>query len=305
MLRSRARLGIGCKGEQLKLKPTTLRFESFEAQASGSVVLNRRFDLRAEVRSTDANTGTASQDPLKLQINGPWGEPKWSVDGQIQLPEAMGLKTALTLDGQWRTPWLQPQQRAVLLDRLRFSAPGLRFGLAGTIGSDLDVRSTELQIDPQFWSAVPSLQAGLGPTAPILGSVDVSGALSSPDFRLKLGQAANPLLENWSFQTRWSAKDAALVLDHFTSPVLRAEARLPLELEQGGVQTGELQSGFELKPLQLSRFTPLIGTPLDGHVAARGRVTGPLSALPDITLMLVNPLRGLAGSRTLARQDQW
>lgn len=205
----------------------------------------------------------------------------------------MGLNTALTLDGQWRTPWMQPQQRAVLVERLQLSAPGLRLGLAGRIGSNLDLRSTELQIDPRFWSAVPSLQSGLGQIAPILGSLDASGALASPDLTLKLGQSVNPLLERWSFQTRWSTADSALVLDRFTSPVLRAEARLPLQLEQGRIQAGDLQSGFELKPLNLSRLTPLIGTPLGGRLAARGRLNGPLSALqPDITLTLDQPRFG-------------
>ena len=286
------RLSVGCKGEQLKLEPATLRFGSFEALASGTVALNKSFDLQADVRSTDVSP--ANTDGLKLRIKGPWEEPQWSADGQIQLPEAMGLKTALKLEGQWRTPWRQPQQRAVLLDRLRLSAPGLRFGLAGTIGSDLDLRSTELQVDPGFWSAVPSLQAGLGQSAPIRGAVDVSGALTSPDLTLQLGQAANPLLENWSFQTRWSTADSVLALDRFTSPLLRAEARLPLQLNQGRIQAGELQSGFELKPLELSRFTPLVGTPLDGWVSARGRLNGPLSALqPDITLMLDQPRFGV------------
>lgn len=289
---SSRRLSVGCKGDQLQLEPATLRFGSFEALASGSVALNKSFDLRADVRSTDV--GPADKDRLKLRIKGPWGEPQWSADGQIQLPEAMGLKTALKLDGQWRTPWLQHQQRVVLLDRLRLSAPGLRFGLAGTIGSKLDLRSTELQVDPGFWSAVPSLKAGLGQSAPIRGAVDVSGALTSPDLTLQLGQAANPLLENWSFQSRWSTDDSVLALDRFTSPMLRAEARLPLQLKQGQIQAGELQSGFELKPLDLSRFTPLIGTPLDGWVSARGRLNGPLSALqPDITLMLDQPRFGV------------
>ena len=150
------------------------------------------------------------------------------------------------------------------------SAPGLSFGLVGTIGSELDLRSSKLEIDHRFWSAVPTLQAGLGQAAPILGAFDVSGPLASPELSLKLGQAANPLLDQWSFQTRWSTKDSALVLDRFTSPVLRAEARLPLQLAQGRLQAGELQSGFELKPFNLSRFTPLIGTPLGGQVAARG-----------------------------------
>ncbi len=286
------RLSVGCKGDELQLEPATLRFGSFEALASGSVALNKSFDLRADVRSTDVSP--ANKDRLKLRITGPWGEPQWSADGQIQLPEAMGLKTTLKLDGRWRTPWLQSQQRAVLLDRLRLSAPGLRFGLAGTIGSDLALRSTELQVDPGFWSAVPSLQAGLGQTAPILGALDISGAPTSPDLSLKLGQTANPLLENWSFQSRWSTDESVFALDRFTSPMLRAEARLPLQLKQGRIQAGELQSGFELKPLNLSRFTPLLGTPLDGWVSARGRLNGPLSALqPDITLMLDQPRFGV------------
>ncbi|WP_038557265.1 translocation/assembly module TamB domain-containing protein [Synechococcus sp. KORDI-52] len=286
------RFSIGCQGDQLKLEPGTLRFGSFEALASGAVVLNKSFDLRAEVRSSDV--GPARKDPLQFRIQGPWEEPQWTVQGQLRLPEAIGFTTPLKLDGQWRTPWLQPEQQAVLVDRLRLSAPGLRFGLAGTIGADLDLRSTELQIDPRFWSAVPSLQAGLGQTAPITGAVDVSGALASPDLALQLGQAVNPLLERWSFQTRWSTEDSALVLDRFTSPMLRAEARLPLKLEQGRLQAGALQSGFELQPFELSRFTPLIGLPLDGRLAARGRLNGPLSALqPDITLMLDQPRVGV------------
>ncbi len=288
---SSRRLSIGCRGDQLKLEPATLRFGAFEALASGSVALNKSFDLRAEVRRTDVSL--TNKDRLKLSIQGNWEDPQWSADGQIKLPEAMGLKTALTVDGQWRTPWLRAQQHAVLVDRLRLSAPGLRFGLAGTIGSKFDLRSTELQIDPRFWSAVPSLRAGLGQTAPILGTVDVSGALASPHLTLKLGQAANPVLENWSFQTRWSKEDSALVLDRFTSPVLRAEARLPLQLKQGQLQAGELQSGFELKPLDLSRFTPLIGMPLGGRVAGRGRLNGPLSGLkPNISLILDQPRFG-------------
>ena len=126
-----------------------------------------------------------------------------------------------------------------------------------------------------------------------LGAVNVTGALASPELSLNLGQAANPLLDQWSFLSRWSTEDSALVLDRFTSPVLRAEARLPLQLAQGRLQVGELQSGFELKPLNLSRFTPLIGMPLGGQVSARGRVNGPLSALqPDISLMLDQPRFG-------------
>ena len=285
------RLSVACKGDQLTLEPATLGFGAFEARASGSVALNKSFDLRAEVHSSDLSS--ASKDRLKLRIQGPWAEPRWSVDGEIKLPEAMGLNTALTLEGAWRTPWLQDQQPSVAVDTLRLSAPGLRFGLAGTIGSQLDLRSTELQIAPRFWSPAPSLQAGLGQTAPILGAVNVSGALASPELSLKLGQAANPLLDQWSFLSRWSTEDSALVLDRFTSPVLRAEARLPLQLAQGRLQVGELQSGFELKPLNLSRFTPLIGMPLGGQVAARGRVNGPLSALqPDISLMLDQPRFG-------------
>ncbi|MCB4429166.1 translocation/assembly module TamB [Synechococcus sp. MU1643] len=286
------RLSVACKGDQLTLEPSTLRFAVFEARASGSVALNKSFDLRADVRSTDLSP--ASRDRWKLRIQGPWEEPQWSADGKIKLPEATGLTTALTLEAQGRTPWLQVQQPSVAVDSLRLSAPGLSFGLVGTIGSELDLRSTELEIEPRFWSAVPTLQAGLGQAAPILGAVDVSGALASPELSLKLGQAVNPLLDQWSFQTRWSTEDSALVLDRFTSPVLRAEARLPLQLAQGRLQAGELQSGFELKLLNLSRFTPLIGTPLGGQVAARGRVNGLLSALqPDISLMLDQPRVGV------------
>ncbi|WP_115132436.1 translocation/assembly module TamB domain-containing protein [Synechococcus sp. N26] len=285
------RLRVACKGDQLTLQPATLRFGAFEARASGSVALNRSFDLQADVRHTDLSP--ANRDRLKLRIQGPWGEPRWNADGEIQLPEATGLNTALRLDAQLRTPWLQDQQPSVAVDRLRLSAPGLRFGLAGTIGSQLDLLSTELQIDPRFWSALPTLQAGLGQTAPLLGSVDVSGGLASPELSLKLGQASNPLLDEWSFQTRWSSQDSALVLDHFTSPLLRAEARLPVQLAQGRLQTGELQSGFDLQPFSLSRLTPLIGTPLGGQLAARGRVKGPLSGLqPDISLMLNQPRVG-------------
>ena len=147
------RLSFACKGDQLKLQPATLRFGAFEARASGSVALNKSFDLQVDVRRTDFSS--ASQDRLKLSIQGPWAEPRWSADGEIQLPESTGLNTALNLDGQWRIPWLQDQQPSVAVDRLRLSAPGLRFGLAGTIGSQLDLRSTELQICLLYTSPSP------------------------------------------------------------------------------------------------------------------------------------------------------
>ena len=115
--------------------------------------MNRSFDLQADVRHTDLSS--ANRDRLKLRIQGPWGEPRWNAGGEIQLPEATGLNTALRLDAQWRTPWLQDQQPSVAVDRLRLSAPGLRFGLAGTIGSRLDLRSTELQICLLYTSPSP------------------------------------------------------------------------------------------------------------------------------------------------------
>ena len=80
------RLGIGCQGDQLKLEPSTLRFGSFEALASGSVSLNQSFDLRADLLSTEVSP--ARQDRLKLRIEGPWGAPRWSATGRLQLPEA-------------------------------------------------------------------------------------------------------------------------------------------------------------------------------------------------------------------------
>ena len=74
------RLSIGCKGEQLKLEPTTLRFGSFEALASGSVALNKRFDLRAEVRSTAVSL--RARIGCSFGSRGPGGSPNGASMGR-------------------------------------------------------------------------------------------------------------------------------------------------------------------------------------------------------------------------------
>ena len=286
LLRS-PRIGIGCKEGQLSISPSTLQFRDFQAAVSGGMELNRRFDLKARLRRRNSN------DVLNLQVKGPWAEPEWTAEGRLQLPESSGLKDALKIEARLRTPWTQADQRRVLIDRLNVNSPALRLGLAGTLGRDLDLRTTELRLSPRLWQDQPAFRSSLGDTTPILGGLDLRGELSEPEIGISLGQARNPLLEQWDLRARWAATDSVLMLERFTSSQLRAEAQLPLRLEQGELRTGELQSGLELKSFDLSRLSSLTGIELSGQFSARGRVNGPLQQLrPDLALMLSKPRVG-------------
>ena len=285
-LRSK-RLGVSCKDEILTLQGGQLRYGDWSAEASGSVALNRSFDLRFDVRNARRN------DRLDLQMDGPWGQPRWRVEGLVQLPENSPVNGPITLNGQLTTPWIDRQQPLARVDSLQLKAPGLQLALQGEVFPALRLRSTELRAEPLSWRSLPGMPQALGMNGPIEGMLLSQGTLAEPALELQLSQAANPFLDRWDLKASWSRASGLAVLERFNSLALQAEGRLPLSLDPDGVQVGDLQAGLNLRDIDLSRLTPLLKVPMAGALSARGSVSGPLQALrPDLALMLREPRVG-------------
>ena len=281
------RLSVSCQDEILTLQGGQLRYGDWSAKASGSVALNRSFDLKFDLRNARRN------DRLDLQVDGPWGQPRWRVEGLVQLPENSPLEGPIAVNGQLTTPWIDRQQPLARVDSLQLQAPGLRLSLEGEAFPALRLRSTELGAEPLIWRSLPALTQALGSTDPVQGSLLTDGTLAEPELELQLSQTSNPLLDRWDLSASWSRTSGLAVLERFDSPALQAEGRLPMTLGPGGVEVGELQAGLNLRELDLSRLTPLVGTPMAGTLSARGSVSGPLQALrPDLALMLREPRVG-------------
>ena len=285
-LRSK-RLSVSCQDETLTLKGGQLRYGDWSAKASGSVALNRSFDLKFDLRNAKRN------DRLDLQMDGPWGEPRWRVAGKVQLPENSPVDGPVTVNGQVTTPWIDRQQPLARVDSLQLKAPGLRLSMQGEAFPALRLRSTELSAEPLIWRSLPALTQALGTTDPVRGSLLAGGTLAEPELELQLSQTSNPFLDRWDLNANWSKASGLAVLERFDSQVLQAEGRLPLTLEPNGVEVGELQAGLNLREIDLSRLTPLLQIPMAGTLSARGSVSGPLQALrPDLALMLREPRVG-------------
>ena len=283
VLRS-GQLNVGCRDGRLRLDPVQLRLDQITATAAGTVDLSKSFDLRIGVRRQ------SSDDSLDLRIDGPWAEPRWKLAGRFTAEGNAFSPGPINLRGDLRTPWTIADQRRVIVNDLQVQSPGLQLALTGELGRKLALRSTALSVGAPFWDSIPSLASGLGRAAPVSGVLDLSGSLESPLFKLDLSQASNPIIDRWSLKARWSERDAAINLDRFDSPVIKAEARLPLTLEKGTFQTGELRSGVVVESLDLSRFSALAGVELGGRFSLRGHVDGPLEGLrPDLQLSLDQP----------------
>ena len=277
-------LNIGCRDSRLRLDPVQLRLDEVTATAAGTVDLNKSFDLRIGVRRQ------SSDDSLDLRIDGPWDEPRWRLAGSLTAPGNAFPPGPINITGDLRTPWTIADQRRVIVNGLQVQSPGLQLALTGELGRKLALRSTAFSVGAPFWNFIPVLASGLGRAAPVSGLLDLSGSADSPSLRLDLSQASNPILDRWSLKSRWSERDAALVLDRFDSPVIRAEARLPVTLEKGTFRIGELRSDVVVESLDLSRFSSLAGTDLGGRFSLKGRVDGPLEGLrPDLQLSLDQP----------------
>jgi translocation and assembly module TamB len=165
-----------------------------------------------------------------------------------------------------------------------------RLALAGTLAGTLNLAGG--------WRLAPTDLPGAATLPPWLteqpfsGSLRIGGRLAAPRWAVVTGQDRHPLLGPWRAELAWS--DGLLTLRDFQTRHLRASATLPLAPRPGqGLTPGDLEARFDLSPYPLARLQPLVGTPLEGWLEARGVVRGPLRRLrPDLALRLRNPAAG-------------
>ena len=279
-LRSSA-VGFSCRNDRLSLDPSRWRLGEWRADAKGFLQVSGPVDLRINVASLKR------KDRAQLRLDGPWSNPRWRLAGLVDLPELDG---PLRVQGQLRTPWTDPAFRQIQVQNALITSAGLRLRLDGTIGDQIDLRSRELSLAPSFWQRWPVLKQSLGETSELSGALRASGSLASPELLLDLSQDRNLVLQQWDLRASWSMASGVLALDRFSSPVLRAEAQLPIRFQNGAAQLGELKAGFALTSLPLARLSGLTSIPLEGRLSARGRFQGPLSDVNStVALDLLRP----------------
>ncbi|QNG28466.1 translocation/assembly module TamB domain-containing protein [Synechococcus sp. HK01-R] len=286
---------LTCRGQRLFLPNSEWRYGSYRARLAGRVDLNRSFDLSASLREPGHDRN------LKARLNGPWRQPRLQLAGRWALPESVPLADALDLTLALSADWRQAKAPTARLERLAVQGPGVAVRLSGALYPRLAIRSQQLQLAGEAWKQLPLVPELLGTQAPLNGSLALTGATQSPALSLQLEQARNPLLERWSLQADWSAARSALQLRDFQSPLLQAQATLPLALGRGGLKLGSLAAQLRLDAFPLARVGPILGTPMDGSLSAFGEVHGPLTALqPNLQLRLEDPRAG-----TLRLLETW
>ncbi len=293
-LRSK-QLKLACDGPTLSIRKGNFNVENWLADASGSIRLGTSFNLAIKLRNS------SRADKLTIRANGPWAAPQWQLNGTVEPPEGTPIARPIDVDATLITPWLDPEQRGVALKSARLKSEEFRLGLEGEVFPALNLRSTELTANPKLWSGAPPLNSVLGQKAAIQGSLLATGSVQQPAIQLRLNQSHNPLLDRWNLLAEWSLPQGIARLKRFESQTLTASAQLPVALEGGTTQIGDLSADLALQNFSLQRLTPLLGTPTAGTISTSGRLSGPLEALrADLSVQLNQPRFG-----PLAIPEQW
>ena len=280
-------LRVSCRGDTLKVANSRWTYGPYVASLGGNVRLNRTFALKAALKELDQNRN------LAFRLEGDWSQPKLRVNGLWALPDSIPLDGPLRLAAQLSADWRDRQDWSATLDRFVLQAPGVDVKAKGALHPQLQVATQRLELAGPAWKRLPLVSPLLGTAAPLKGKLQLSGASLKPEVSLDMAQASNPLLEAWSLQAGWTAQSGLLELDQFRSPDLTASARMPLSLGAGGLKPGPLEADLRLDSYPLKRLGPLLGTEMDGTIAASGRVLGPLDALrPDLRLAVNHPRAG-------------
>ena len=280
-------LRVSCRGDTLKVANSRWTYGPYVASLGGNVRLNRTFALKAALKELDQNRN------LAFRLEGDWSQPKLRVNGLWALPDSIPLDGPLRLAAQLSADWRDRQDWSATLDRFVLQAPGVDVKAKGALHPQLQVATQRLQLAGPAWKRLPLVSPLLGTAAPLKGTLQLSGASLKPELSLDMAQASNPLLEAWSLQAGWTAQSGLLELEKFRSPDFTASARMPLSLGAGGLKPGPLEADLRLDSYPLKRLGPLLGTEMDGTIAASGRVLGPLDALrPDLRLAVNHPRAG-------------
>ncbi|MFM7314830.1 MAG: translocation/assembly module TamB domain-containing protein, partial [Cyanobium sp.] len=209
--------------------------------------------------------------------------------GPLRLPSG---PLQAVLRGRWRDGAL----RGTTLD-LASGASSLQ--LSGTLGRRFDLGGW-WRLDPSDLPQAERLPPWLR-SRPLAGRLALRGPLGSPQLEVATQlQQHHPVFGAWQAALRW---DQGLVrLERFEARHLSAQATLPLQFRRGrGAVIGPLAASLELREFPLAALGPLVGTRLEGTLAGKGRVSGPLSALvPDLTLSVRGP-----GAGPLRLHESW
>lgn len=280
-------LRVSCRGDTLKVANSRWTYGPYVASLGGNVRLNHTFALKAALKELDQNRN------LAFRLEGDWSQPKLRVNGLWALPDSIPLDGPLRLAAQLSADWRDRQDWSATLDRFVLQAPGVDVKAKGALHPQLQVATQRLELAGPAWKRLSLVSPLLGTAAPLKGKLQLSGASLKPELSLDMAQASNPLLEAWSLQAGWTAQSGLLELEKFRSPDFTASARMPLSLGAGGLKPGPLEADLRLDSYPLKRLGPLLGTEMDGTIAASGRVLGPLDALrPDLRLAVNHPRAG-------------
>ncbi len=286
LLESR-QLRLHCDDDRLTIPRSQWRYGPYRASLGGRFHLNQRFDLSATLKELNQD------NQLAMRLDGDWSQPRFKLSGQWSFPEAKVLDQPVAIDLQVRGDGRRPKAWKARLETLALVAPGVSVKAQGALYPLLDIKTKQLQLVGKAWKGLPLIPELLGTKAPLNGELRLSGPSLTPRLQLALDQNSNPLLERWSLQAEWSSDQGLLSLNRFSSPQLHADAVLPLQLGKGGLQVGALQSNVRLRAYPLSRIGSLLGTVMDGTIAADGEVRGPLQSLqPDLQLEVDSPRAG-------------
>ena len=280
-------LRVSCRGGVLRIPRSEWIYGPYRASLGGSLRLNRSFDLKGELKEPDQNRN------LAVRLSGDWRQPNLSLQGIWALPDTIPMDGPLRLAARMRADWQDTKAWTATLDGLDLKAPGLDVMATGALHPQLKVATQRLELDGPAWRRLPLASSLLGSAAPLTGMLQLSGESLQPELSLDLAQVSNPLLQSWSLRAGWTAQSSLLRLEQFRSPDLSASGRLPLSLGEGRLTAGPLEADLRLESYPLRRLGPLLGTEMDGTIAASGRVLGPLDALkPDLRLELNHPRAG-------------
>lgn len=278
---------VSCSGGRLRFPGMQWSYGNWKVSLGGAIQLNKAYELDALVRQSDQGIQVLGK------VRGNWYRPTFKFSGQWRPKEPFEASKPWMFSSKLAIDWRKRNSVKAFLEHLKINGGGLNVLAAGALYPDLNVSSSQLQVDGKAFSSIPLLEEILGTSVPVNGRFSFTGASSSPRFQLGLNQRLNPLLNRWSLQAKWQQVDSLLRLNSFESEQLKGFAQLPLAISNSGIRIGDLKADINLESFPLDRLGPLLGTPMGGTLSASGKINGPLNQLsPDLSLEVINPEAG-------------
>ena len=255
------RLPLRCNNQQLELASSRWRYQAWGGTVAG--LLTRQLGVNLLVQAEPPKGLGLGPSPLLAKVGGQLGK------------------------------------NGLLGARVQGRRGDSRLDLTGSVGRVLDLQGP-WQVHANDLPPLARLPIWLR-QQPLAGRLKLAGRPADPALSLASDLAGqHPLLGTWSAAVAW--RDGQLRLNRLRAEGLEASAQLPLDLKPGrGLVLGDLTGQLDLRHYPLGRLGPLVGTRLQGHLDAKGPVTGPLNLLAaDLRLRLQQP-----GAGPLALNETW